>query len=81
MDLVFYFQNALINSKYFECKVGPGVLQHRVQQRTCVLKDCQTTTATITRCDLSTTILFKLVDNLASVQEDGGDKSHCVIVA
>ena len=47
--------------------------------------------ATITRCDLSATILLKLVDsylvafkfahNVASIQKNWGDKSHRVIVA
>ena len=47
--------------------------------------------ATITRCDLSATILFKLVDsylivsnsrnNVASIQKNRGDKSHRLIVA
>ena len=47
--------------------------------------------ATITQCDLSATILFKLVDsylslsnlhnNVASIQKNRGDQSHRVIVA
>ena len=52
---------------------------------------CSKFRATITRCDLSATILFKLIDsilslsnlhnNVASLQKNRDDKSHRVIVA
>ena len=63
-----------------------------VKRQTPMIPRMKIVKATITQCDLSATILFKLVDsdltafkfshnNVASIQKNRGDKSHRVIVA